>query len=537
MVCLLVGEGDFSFALALAAQRVPADLVASCLLHGSLDVCARANVDTLSAMGVRVLTDVDARCLHEHPWVSHCCTELSEIVFNFPHVGGKMKIGENRKLLRDFFLSAGRVLRPGSLVRVTLCRGQGGTPADSEVRRCPSDTWQVVEMAAPGGFILHQVLPFCAPAGYTPRGYRGGTKGFHTEGALTHVFCLVGSAVPVLPSACSTWAEQNVLASRLWCMMATDKNPLGRTVHRLASALELDVDNLVASWAAKDDDVGETVWSCHLERRDACSPIQPPFGHILDVRDPSRMKDVLLVLQDICGDTLTFSSTTEFQDSVNERTEPAAEDDCHAYCDGLHVATFRFPTLVKSPRSRMSTGGGCKNFLSSLNLATSSNCSYEENSCSLQPNQHNLLSDGFASLNLENDEMINLILPCQVSIHVELLSLASSSLGDWRLLLPRPRPEPGPLYPTTLFTHDISFWLNKGFDEKNLLTLIHNTAGDLLRSMELVDDYVDAKTGRRSRCYRLCYQSLWKALSQEAARDFHLALGVAVSQVLPVKVR
>ncbi|KAH7933190.1 hypothetical protein HPB49_010136 [Dermacentor silvarum] len=50
MVCLLVGEGDFSFALALAAQRGPADLVASCLLHGSLDVCARANVDTLSAM-------------------------------------------------------------------------------------------------------------------------------------------------------------------------------------------------------------------------------------------------------------------------------------------------------------------------------------------------------------------------------------------------------------------------------------------------------------------------------------------------------
>ncbi|XP_049526567.1 uncharacterized protein LOC125946727 [Dermacentor silvarum] len=82
-------------------------------------------------------------------------------------------------------------------------------------------------MAAPGGFILHQVLPFCAPAGYTPRGYRGGTKGFHTEGALTHVFCLVGSAVPVLPSACSMCAEQNVLANRL-CWRSASRDSRGQ---------------------------------------------------------------------------------------------------------------------------------------------------------------------------------------------------------------------------------------------------------------------------------------------------------------------
>ncbi|KAH7939137.1 hypothetical protein HPB52_007148 [Rhipicephalus sanguineus] len=50
MVCLLVGEGDFSFALALAAQqRDPAEeLVASCP-RGCVDE-ARANVDKLTAM-------------------------------------------------------------------------------------------------------------------------------------------------------------------------------------------------------------------------------------------------------------------------------------------------------------------------------------------------------------------------------------------------------------------------------------------------------------------------------------------------------
>nr|XP_037273943.1 uncharacterized protein LOC119166721 [Rhipicephalus microplus] len=50
MVCLLVGEGDFSFALAWLSQHPEKHLVASCP-HGYSDE-ARANVDKLNAMGV-----------------------------------------------------------------------------------------------------------------------------------------------------------------------------------------------------------------------------------------------------------------------------------------------------------------------------------------------------------------------------------------------------------------------------------------------------------------------------------------------------
>ncbi|XP_037525511.1 ferredoxin-fold anticodon-binding domain-containing protein 1 isoform X4 [Rhipicephalus sanguineus] len=471
--------------------------------------------------------DVDARRLHEHPWVLRC-TQLSEIVFNFPHVGGKMKIHENRKLLRDFFLSAGRVLRPGSLVRVALCRGQGGTPAESHVR-CPGNTWQVVEMAAPGGFILHQVLPFCAPAGYTPRGYRGGAKGFHTEGALTHVFCLVGSAIPVLPSAApsATCAEQNLVATRIRSLMAADKNPLGRTVHHVAKMLELGVGDLITSWAAQEEvSATDAVWRCRLERSHTCSPTKPPFSHILDIdiSDPARLRDVLCLLQDICRHNLTFHAFSLLQDSVDT-------EGCHGYCRGLLVATLMCQTPLNSPTAEIPVG---KN-ISSLNPMTSCSATFEENSCSLQTSACNLLSDCLRSLNFDDDRTAHPVFPCKISLHIELLSLASSSLSDWRLLLPQPGPKP--LFPTASFTHDLSFWLGEGFDQGNFLTFILNKVGDLLRSMDLIDDYLDSKTGRRSQCFRLCYQSLWKALSQEAARDFHLALGVDVSQVLPVTVR
>lgn len=52
--------------------------------------------------------------------------KFSHIVFNFPHVGGKMKIHLNRLLLQKFLKSATCVLGQGGQVVVSLCAGQGG---------------------------------------------------------------------------------------------------------------------------------------------------------------------------------------------------------------------------------------------------------------------------------------------------------------------------------------------------------------------------------------------------------------------------
>ncbi len=55
--------------------------------------------------------------------------------------------------------SAAKVLAPDGQIMVTLCKGQGGTPADQPMRAW-HDSWQVVSMAANASLILTDILPF-----------------------------------------------------------------------------------------------------------------------------------------------------------------------------------------------------------------------------------------------------------------------------------------------------------------------------------------------------------------------------------------
>lgn len=119
---------------------------------------------------------------------------FSKIVFMFPHVGGKMQIQKNRRLLSSFAISAATALEssPSARVLVALCNGQGGTRADSARRPAEADTWQAVKMFAEAGLqlvsavSLGRVEDLCP--GYFSYGYRGLDKAFHTEGAVLHVF-------------------------------------------------------------------------------------------------------------------------------------------------------------------------------------------------------------------------------------------------------------------------------------------------------------------------------------------------------------
>lgn len=184
---LLVGEGNFSFSAALSRQNLNVELVATCYESSPCQEAAKSNVDYLRKNGVCVLFNVDATKLEECPSLKSRLFE--KIIFNFPHVGGKMRIERNRDLLRSFFVSAVRMLKENGQVLVTLCNGQGGTPMD-ESRRRWDDSWKIVEMAAHGNFILTRVEPFLWQSfrDYVVTGYRSLDKQFHTAGSLTHFF-------------------------------------------------------------------------------------------------------------------------------------------------------------------------------------------------------------------------------------------------------------------------------------------------------------------------------------------------------------
>ena len=184
---LLVGEGNFSFSVALSQLNLKINITATCYESNVSQDIGKKNIEYLISNGVRVLFGVDATNLKRHPILN---SELfDKIVFNFPHVGGKMRIERNRELLKNFFVSAAGSLRNNGRVLVNLCNGQGGTSFDSPPRRW-DDSWKVTEMAAHGDFLLNAVEPFAWQSfrNYVVTGYRSLDKSFHSAGALTHTF-------------------------------------------------------------------------------------------------------------------------------------------------------------------------------------------------------------------------------------------------------------------------------------------------------------------------------------------------------------
>jgi 25S rRNA (uracil2634-N3)-methyltransferase len=181
---LLLGEGDFSFALSLARRFgsgrniLATSLDSEAFLHAQYAE-TKGNIAELRRLGALVVHDFDATKLHLHVTTSRSENKLcfvDVIVWNFPHPGwppnvlsmlNKNKRGQpqtavqeddptminsHRKLLKSFFTSA------LSLAQSTDC----AIHLTTVVSKQGFDKWNVYEVGASCGYAMRSAYIFAA---------------------------------------------------------------------------------------------------------------------------------------------------------------------------------------------------------------------------------------------------------------------------------------------------------------------------------------------------------------------------------------
>ncbi|XP_051195928.1 uncharacterized protein At4g26485 [Lolium perenne] len=154
---LVVGDGDLSFSLALAAafgsgQNLVATSLDSYDALTSMYGKAQSNVTKLERLGATVFHSVDAKMMKRHPCLK--MRRFDRIVFNFPHAGfigpeqQDNMIKAHQLLVRRFFRNASHLLRPDGEIHLSHKTGQ------------PYDRWQIEELAHEFSLVISEMVTF-----------------------------------------------------------------------------------------------------------------------------------------------------------------------------------------------------------------------------------------------------------------------------------------------------------------------------------------------------------------------------------------
>mmetsp|Transcript_32265 Transcript_32265/g.39690 ORF Transcript_32265/g.39690 Transcript_32265/m.39690 type:complete len:303 (+) Transcript_32265:191-1099(+) len=199
---LLVGEGNFTFAAALAT-RLGGDNICATSLDTRKEVLdkysdtAKQALKTLDSTGVMVLHGIDATSPVDFKRMREKFEEkkvnpidecsFDRVVFNFPHCGGatEQDVKINRNMLRGFFSSARSVLNiKGGQVHVTL--------RDTPFYK----SWSIEDLAEAESFYLVKKDSIKSLQDFIDLGYQEArtnpaTRAAPTtENALTYIFSL-----------------------------------------------------------------------------------------------------------------------------------------------------------------------------------------------------------------------------------------------------------------------------------------------------------------------------------------------------------
>jgi GTP-binding protein len=480
--------------------------------------------------GVRVLLDVDATKLHDHPVLKN--EKFSKIIFNFPHIGGKMKIHLNRALLKRFFQSASEMVTMEGRILVTLCKGQGGTRVDRPVRRW-DDTWQVVEMAGHGNLVLVSVEQFrndIFPK-YTSVGYRGGGTAFHTDGALVHVFSKRELLYPSTEVETLLDLKDQVLQTNFGNVICESvyvakyrNNPFqmeGSAVHYLNKQLKAFVETL----CFKVRQISDADVPLHAEL-----PTGGPVCHIdgqgfecslrhslLDIMD-----DVLKLWNQAADEIIMFPGVVFNAVGTDFSFPPLS---CHVLLLGNELSGV----IEQYIRRMLQKFKKDVTWLSVSHFENVEECSHKFTSGKNIFVKNNTLSDVTVkvaqefSLALENSSESSFITVNLV--HLDQLSELLFDIDNWRQLWARGScvvfDKNIPMlkhscFESLAYTHDICFSESPTFSVMKFYSILWQTAADIITNVEFLNLY-ESPYGWKSHCYRITYQSFDKALSKQKA--------------------